>query len=93
MIRGRVVGQVWGTRQVPGLKGRTLLLVAAEPGDRLLVAMDTLDARIGDHVLVALGSGARNVLQPGPHNRHLLCDAAVAQIVDGSTDQAAPGSP
>lgn len=48
----------------------------------LVVAIDTLDARSGQEVLVAFGSGARNVLQPGPHNRHLLCDAAVALLVD-----------
>lgn len=49
----------------------------------LVVAADTLDARSGQEVLVAFGSGARNVLQPGPNNRHLLCDAAVALLIDG----------
>jgi microcompartment protein CcmK/EutM len=42
-----------------------------------------LDASAGDEVTVALGSGARNVLRPGPENRDLLCDAAVAAIVEG----------
>jgi hypothetical protein len=45
------------------------------------VAVDTLAASPGDEVLCAFGSGARNVLRPGPHNRDLLCDAAVAEIV------------
>jgi microcompartment protein CcmK/EutM len=59
---------------------------AALADTSLVVAVDTLDARDGQEVLVAFGSGARNVLLPGPHNRHLLCDAAVALIIDGDSD-------
>ena len=89
MIRGTVVGQVWATRQAPGLDGRKLLLVAArdadgQPSGRLVVAVDVLDARGGEDVTVAFGSGARNVLRPGPDNRDLLCDAAIAAIVEGA---------
>ena len=89
MIRGTVIGQVWGTRKARGLDGQTLLLVAAldadgKPTGRVVVASDTLDARTGDDVTVAFGSGARNVLRPGPENRDLLCDAAVAAIVEGA---------
>ena len=83
MIAGRVVGEVWATRKASGLRGRRLLLVAAEQGDRLVVAVDTLDAGVGDRVLVSWGSGARNVLAPGAGNRHLLCDAAISQVIDG----------
>lgn len=54
----------------------------------LVVAVDTLDARDGQQVLVAFGSGARNVLVPGPHNRHVLCDAAVALLIDGDSEDA-----
>jgi microcompartment protein CcmK/EutM len=89
MIRGSVVGQVWATRKARGLEGRTLLLVAARDAEgrasgRLVVAVDTLDARAGEEVTVAFGSGARNVLRPGGENRDLLCDAAVAAIVEGT---------
>jgi microcompartment protein CcmK/EutM len=89
MIRGTVIGQVWATRKAPGLDKQTLLLVAArdaegQPTGRLIVASDVLDARVGDDVTVALGSGARNVLKPGPDNRDLLCDAAIAAIVEGA---------
>jgi microcompartment protein CcmK/EutM len=49
----------------------------------LVVAIDPLSARVGQVVLVAFGSGARNVLAAGPANRHLLCDAAIALLVDG----------
>ena len=89
MIRGTVVGEVWATRKARGLDGRKLVLVAARDADgrasgRLVVAVDTLDARAGEDVTVAFGSGARNVLRPGVENRDLLCDAAVAAIVEGA---------
>jgi len=83
MIRGRVIGEVWATRKVPGLTGRRLLVVGVEGEDRALVAIDTLDAHEGEAVMVSVGSGARNVLAPGPDNRALLCDAAISMIVDG----------
>ncbi len=89
MIRGKVVGQVWATRKARGLDGQKLLLVAAhdaegEPNGRLIVAVDVLDTHGGEDVTVAFGSGARNVLRPGPENRDLLCDAAVAAIIEGA---------
>jgi microcompartment protein CcmK/EutM len=89
MIRGTVIGQVWATRQARGLDGQRLLLVAAldaggQPTGRVVVASDTLDARTGEDVTVAFGSGARNVLRPGPNNRDLLCDAAIAALVEGA---------
>ena len=89
MIRGKVIGQVWATRQARGLDGQRLLLVAArdaagQPTGRVVVASDTLDARAGEDVTVAFGSGARNVLRPGPNTRDLLCDAAIAAIVEGA---------
>ena len=85
MIAGRVIGEVWATKKASGLVGQRLLLVAVDGQDRVLVAIDTLDAKAGQSVLVALGSGARNVLHAGPENRALLCDAAVALIVDGQS--------
>lgn len=80
MIRGRVLGEVWASRKAAGLDGCKLVLVAA--GDDVLVAHDTLDARAGQDVLVALGSGARNVVAPGTDNRGVLCDAAIAMLVE-----------
>lgn len=100
MKRGLIVGEVWASRKVPELVGRTLKLVVEHPRAAassasgsapdlgrapLTVAIDTLDARTGEEVLIAYGSGARNVITPGPHNRHVLCDAAVALIVDGDS--------
>jgi microcompartment protein CcmK/EutM len=63
-----------------------LLLVAEQVAKvgtgRVVVATDNLDAGIGDEVLVAFGSGARNAISPG--SRDVLVDAAVVQIIDGS---------
>lgn len=89
MIRGTVLGQVWATRKARGLDGQRLLLVAARDATgrstgRVVVATDVLDARAGEDVTVAFGSGARNVLRPGAENRDLLCDAAIAAIVEGA---------
>lgn len=83
MHRGRILGELWGARRVPGLDGRKLVLVQDGAADRVVVAIDPLDGRAGQEALVAFGSGARNVLAPGPENRHLVCDAAVALLVDG----------
>jgi microcompartment protein CcmK/EutM len=83
MIRGRVIGEVWATRKAPSLGGRRLLIVGVDGEDRAMVAIDTLDAREGEAVMVSVGSGARNVLQPGPDNRDVLCDAAISLIIDG----------
>jgi ethanolamine utilization protein EutN len=89
VIRGTVIGQVWATRKATGLDGQRLLVVAARDATgalsgRVVVASDVLDARAGEDVTVAFGSGARNVLRPGPDNRDLLCDAAIAAIVEGA---------
>jgi ethanolamine utilization protein EutN len=87
MIAGRLIGEVWATRKAPGLAGRRLVLVAVAGEDRALVAIDTLDGREGQEVLVSVGSGARRVIDEGPPagpgERGVLCDAAVALLVDG----------
>lgn len=89
MMRGTIIGQVWAARHAPGLDGQKLVIVAAvgadgRPTGRLVVATDVLDARGGEDVTVAFGSGARNVVRRGPDNRDLLVDAAVATIVEGA---------
>ena len=91
MIRGRVIGEVWATRKTPRLASRKLLLVAQlrvgpdgeHPTGRVVVVTDLLDAGQGDTVVVAFGSGARNAEAPG--SRDVLTDAAVVQVVDGSS--------
>jgi microcompartment protein CcmK/EutM len=90
MKRGVLVGEIWASRKVAGLHGKSLKLVIETPSIEpdaalfapLTVAIDTLDGRAGQPVLVAYGSGARNVLSPGPDNRSVLADAAVAVLLD-----------
>lgn len=50
------------------------------PTGEVVVAIDTLETRPGQEVLVSWGSGARNVLQEGA-NTQVLCDAAISAIL------------
>lgn len=69
MFIARVVGEVVATVKHPHLAARKLLLVQAEatsgrPVAQPVIAVDTVDAGIGDRVLVAdEGNGAAQVLQ------------------------------
>ena len=83
MIRGRVIGEVWATRKAPGWSGGACCSSASTAQDRAMVAIDTLDAREGEAVMVSVGSGARNVLAARPGQPRLLCDAAISLIIDG----------
>ena len=68
MQLGRVVGDVVATIKHPELENRKLLLVQPLTGDgmpsgRLGIAVDTVDAGVGDHVLVVdEGNSAAQVL-------------------------------
>ena len=64
MILGKVVGTVVATRKDERLEGFKLLVVqAVEPDgrakDSYVIAVDTVDAGVGDLVLVISGSSAR----------------------------------
>jgi len=94
VIRGTVIGDVWATKKAPALGNQKLKLVAVEDADgpaasgRVVVAVDTLDAPMGQAVMVSFGSGARNVLKPGAgENRDLLCDCAISQVIDGESSR------
>ena len=97
MILGRVVGQVWATRKDPRLERAKLLVIRPhgwyEPAfdSRHLVAVDTLDAGVGDDVIVCLGDPARRALALDPGDRvgagagaevEATVDAAVLWIFD-----------
>lgn len=93
MIRAKVIGEVWATRRAPRFDGKKWLLVAEIVPDergsgtrstgRVVVAADRLDAGVGEEVIVSFGSGARNAMEPG--SREVLVDAAVVQIIDGTS--------
>lgn len=88
MIRGRVIGTLWGAQHVPALAGRKLALVAqldgAEPTGRVIVAIDLLHAEVGREVVVSFGSGARTAVD-ARGGRATLADAAITQIIEGSS--------
>ena len=83
MILGKVVGTVVATCKDERLEGFKLLVVqAVEPNGRFkdsyVVAVDTVDAGVGELVLVVSGSSARMV--SGCSDRPV--DAAILGIVD-----------
>jgi ethanolamine utilization protein EutN len=92
VILGRVVGHVWATRQDARLAGAKLLLVRPhgvyEPAlpTGHLVAVDDVDAGVGDDVVVALGRPARLAAKkPGsaaPGDDDFPVDAAILGVVD-----------
>ena len=83
MIIAKVEGNLWATRKEEALVGRKLMVVqpmtlAGEPRGESFVAVDVVDAGIGDTVLVATGSGARKAL--GQSESPI--DATIVAIID-----------
>ncbi len=83
MLLARIVGSVVATRKDPRLVGSKLLLARAvdpkgQAEGNYLVAIDTVDAGVGDTVLIVSGSSAR--LAVGM--KDVPVDAAVVGIVD-----------
>lgn len=83
MLYGRVIGTVWATRKDPKLEGVSLLIVERHELDRspagdFVVAVDTVSAGVGDFVLIAQGSSARQT----DVTRDRPVDAVVMAIVD-----------
>ena len=83
MILGKVVGTVVATRKEPTLEGSTLLLVRgldldAKPTATLVVAVDAVGAGVGEVVLYASGSSARQTEK----TKDRPVDATIMAIVD-----------
>jgi microcompartment protein CcmK/EutM len=83
MLLGKIVGTVVATRKDPRLVSSTLLVVRpmdprGKAEGNYLVAIDTVDAGVGETVLVVSGSSARMAagLKDCP------VDAAIIGIVD-----------
>jgi len=70
MNAGRVTGRVWATQKDASLEGRRLLLVqptnfrGAATGPEI-VALDTVSAGVGDHVMYVSSSEATIPFRPG----------------------------
>jgi microcompartment protein CcmK/EutM len=83
MILGRVLGTVVATRKEPSMEGLKFLLVGRlDSGgslmDEQVVAADGAGAGVGEVVLYATGSAARQTV--ATHERP--CDAVIMAIVD-----------
>ncbi len=83
MILGKVVGTVWATRKDNELVGMTLQIVKHvdldyKLKDTFVVAVDTVQAGVGDVVLVTSGSSARQTVQ----TKNKPIDAVIVAVVD-----------
>ena len=83
MILGKVVGTVWATRKDPELVGMSFQLVRHvgtdyKLKDAFVVAVDTVQAGVGDIVLVCSGSSARQTAQ----TKNKPVDAVIMAVVD-----------
>ena len=83
MILGKVIGTVWATRKDEQLTGMKLQLVReiSEDGKdkaRVVVCVDSVGAGVGETVLFAQGSSARQT----ELTRNKPVDAVITAIVD-----------
>ena len=83
MLLARVTGSVVATRKEAELEGLTFLLIEntdpdGKPKGSFVVAVDAVGAGVGDLVLYATGSSARQTTL----TKDRPCDATVMAIVD-----------
>jgi microcompartment protein CcmK/EutM len=83
MVLGKVVGTVWATRKDEELVGMKFQIVKHidlqyRIKDTFVVAVDTVQAGVGDVVLVCSGSSARQTAQ----TKNKPVDAVIMAVVD-----------
>ncbi len=83
MILGKVIGTVWSTRKDENLVGAKFLIVRQlnldyTPKENFIVAMDSVGAGVGEVVLCAQGSSARQTVL----TKNKPIDAVIMAIVD-----------
>lgn len=83
MLIGEVVGSVVATRKDEKLEGLKLLVVQVHdhqdaPTAQYVIAVDSVSAGVGDRVLYATGSSARQTTMTDGRP----CDAVVMAVVD-----------
>lgn len=84
MIVAEVIGNIWATRKYESLNGYKLMLTREIKGkneNRVLVAVDTIGAGVGDKILITEGSSARRLLEDSSVNK-VPVDAVIVAIVD-----------
>lgn len=87
MKLARVVASVVATRKDPKLEGLRLFLLqdldrAMKPRDSVVVAADSVGCGVGEVVLYASGSSARQTIQTDGKP----CDATIMAIIDAIDD-------
>lgn len=83
MNLGKVIGRVWATRKDSSLKGQRMLFVQPQafngtPVGGRIVALDTVDAGVGDTVMYVSSTEATVPFKP----RMTPTDATIVGIVD-----------
>jgi microcompartment protein CcmK/EutM len=83
MILGKVIGTVWATRKDEAMVGMSLQIVRHidldfKMKEAFVVAVDTVQAGVGDVVLVATGSSARQTTV----TKNKPVDAVIMAVVD-----------
>ncbi len=83
MILGKVIGTVWSTRKDENLVGAKFLIVRHidleyKPKDATVIAVDSVGAGVGEIVIVAQGSSARQTT----FTKNKPIDAVIMAIVD-----------
>ena len=83
MLIGKVVGSVVATQKDPKMGDHKLLVVQVhdqnnKPKDQYVVAVDSVGAGVGEVVLYATGSSARQTTM----TKDRPCDAVIMAIVD-----------
>lgn len=86
MLIGRVVGEVVSSQKEPNLEGLKLLVVqntdaSGQPKSGQVVAVDSVGAGVGEIVLYASGSSARQTTA----TKDKPVDAVIMAIVDSVT--------
>ncbi len=83
MLLGKVIGTVWSTRKDENLVGAKFLIVRQldleyKPKESTVIAVDSVGAGVGEVVLVAQGSSARQT----SITKNKPVDAVIMAIVD-----------
>jgi ethanolamine utilization protein EutN len=83
LILGKVIGTVWSTRKDENLVGAKFLIVRHldldyKPKDATVIAVDSVGAGVGEIVIVAQGSSARQTT----FTKNKPVDAVIMAIVD-----------
>ncbi len=83
MILGKVIGTIWSTRKDENLVGAKFLIVRQlnldyTPKENFVVAVDSVGAGVGEIVLIAQGSSARQTA----FTKNKPVDAVIMAIVD-----------